>query len=250
MSPVAERVFDEVVRGRRLACAAHEVDGDAVVLFSHGFRGERTGPNRTFVTAARRLAAIGVSSMRFDQHGSGDSAGDFLDSRFADWIDTIRELAGRHLEQGRRVALWGQSMGASAALCVAAELPVSAVVAWVPDASVDPFLPGPDGYVEEGGQRVGNEFWQQANDADVPASFEEVVAPCYLVFGTDDAYVSTANRDALTRIAKKRDRVDVFEGWPHSAWTAEQADIVIDRSIAFLAPHLADLSGRHQREIV
>lgn len=243
MGLVVERVFEEIVCGRRLACAAHEVDSDAVVLFSHGFRGERTGPNRTFVVAARRLAAVGVSSVRFDQYGSGDSDGDFIDSRFTDWIDTIQVLARRHLEQGRRVALWGQSMGASAALSAAANLAVSAVVAWVPDASVDPFTPGSDGYVEEGGQRVGNAFWQQANDADVPARFQEVVAPCYLVFGTGDAYVSTENRDALTRNAKSSDRIDVFDGWPHSDWTAEQADTVIDRSIAFLAPHLATSSG-------
>lgn len=235
---VQERVYDEVVGGRRLACAAHELDSDAIVLFAHGFRGERSGPNRTFVTAARRLAAVGVSSVRFDQYGSGDSAGEFMESRFLDWIDTIHALAQQHLERGRQVALWGQSMGASASLCAAAELPVAAVVAWVPDASIDAFTPGPDGYVEEGGQRVSNTFWEQAHDIDIPVQFRRVAAPCHLVFGTDDAYVSSENRAALLDVVKGDDHVDVLEGYSHSAWTVEQADLVIDKSIAFLVPRL------------
>lgn len=99
-------------------------------------------------------------------------------------------------------------------------------------------MPGPDGYLEEGGQRVANAFWQQAHDAHVPALFQQVAAPCHLVFGTADEYVSSENRDALIKRAKRSDRVDVLDGYPHSAWSAGQADLVIDRSIAFLAPHL------------
>jgi hypothetical protein len=80
--------------------------------------------------------------------------------------------------------------------------------AWVPDASVDPFTPDPRGFVEEGGQRVGNRFWQEAHAA-----------------GIRDA---TENREALMSLAKPADRVDVFEGYPHSA-----------RSTDFLARRLS-----------
>ncbi len=231
------------IRGRRIATARHEADGPGVVLFCHGFRGERTGPNRTFVTVARRLAALGVSSVRFDQYGSGDSEGAFVDSSFLDWIDTIRVLAQQEADRGRRVALFGQSMGASAALCAAPDLPLSAVVAWVPDASVDPYVPDPRGFVEEGGQLVRNAFWEEAHAADVAGRFAAVAAPCHLVFGTADAYVSQENRDALIRLAGAADVVDVLAGYPHSAWTVAQTERVIDRSIGFLSQHL----GEHAR---
>ncbi|MCC2322207.1 alpha/beta fold hydrolase [Cellulomonas xiejunii] len=227
------------VLGRSLAAVRHEAGGDAVVLFCHGFRGEKSGPNRTFVRAARRLAQRGISSIRFDQYGSGDSAGDFLESRFTVWVDTIAALAREQRDLGRRVALFGQSMGGSAVLCAAAQVPVDAVVAWVPDASVDEFSPGPQGFVEEGGQRVGNAFWQEAHDAGVPDRFRTVTAPCHLVFGTADAYVSTQNREALLAEVGPDDRVDVFDGYPHSAWTYDQAEDVIARSVAFLVEHLA-----------
>ena len=235
----SESLFREQVDGRSIACAHHEAGGDATVIFCHGFRGEKTGPNRTFVRAARRLAAQGISCLRFDQYGSGDSDGDFLESRFTDWVETIRVLARHRIAEGQRVALFGQSMGASAVICAAARLPVDAVVAWVPDASTDAFVPDPRGFVEEGGQRVGNGFWQDAHTAGIPERLTEVTAPCYLVFGTADEYVSTQNREALITAAKPGDKVDVFDGYPHSAWTADQADDIIGSSVEFLAARLS-----------
>ncbi len=233
-----ERISSITVGGRTLACVTHDAGSDATVIFCHGFRGEKIGPNRTFVTAARALALSGISSLRFDQYGSGDSEGEFVDSRFDDWIDAVRTIAQSELDRGRRVALFGQSMGGSAVICAAAEVDVQAVVAWVPDANTDAFVPGPDGFFEEGGQRVGNEFWVQAHSADVPGKLRAVAAPCYLVFGTDDEYVSTDNREALIAACKPDDLVDVFDGYPHSAWTFEQASDIIGRSTDFIARRL------------
>jgi hypothetical protein len=235
----SESLFRTEAAGRSIACAHHEAGGDTTVIFSHGFRGEKTGPNRTFVRAARKLADRGVSSLRFDQYGSGDSDGDFLESRFEDWIETIAALTRDQLERGQKVALFGQSMGASAVICAAASLPVEAIVAWVPDANIDDFTPGPEGFIEEGGQRVGNAFWEQASDADVVKRLTEVSAPSYLVFGTDDEYVSTENREALVAAAGPNVAIDVFGGYPHSAWTTEQADDIIDRSVRFLTDRLS-----------
>lgn len=240
--PHPERLEAVQVRGRRIATVRHEADGAGVVVFCHGFRGERTGPNRTFVTTARRLAETGIASVRFDQYGSGDSEGDFADSSFTEWVGTIVAVAQQEADRGRRVALLGQSMGASAALCAAAELSLAAVVAWVPDANVDPYVPDPSGYMEEGGQRVRDLFWEEAHAADVPGRFAAAPAPCHLVFGTCDAYVSEENREALVRSARPADVVDVLDGYPHSAWTVAQTEHVIDRSIAFLSQHLGSPS--------
>jgi pimeloyl-ACP methyl ester carboxylesterase len=233
-----ESLYRTEIAGRSIACAHHDASGATTVIFCHGFRGEKTGPNRTFVRGARLLAASGISSLRFDQYGSGDSEGDFLESRFDDWVNTIDALARQQLDRGQRVALFGQSMGASAVICAASGLPVEAVVAWVPDANIDDFTPGPDGFVEEGGQRVGNAFWEQAYAADVAKHLIEISAPSYLVFGTADEYVSTENREALVAVAGPNVSIDVFDGYPHSAWTAEQAKDIIERSVGFLREHL------------
>lgn len=240
----SESLLQTEIAGHSIACAHHEAAGATTVIFCHGFRGEKTGPNRTFVRAARLLAASGISSLRFDQYGSGDSEGDFFESRFDDWVNAIDALTHQQLERGQRVALLGQSMGASAVICAASALPVEAVVAWVPDTNIDDFTPGPEGFVEEGGQRVSNAFWEQAYAADVARHLAETSAPSYLVFGTADEYVSTENREALVSAAGPNVRIDVFDGYPHSAWTAEQAEDIIQRSVGFLAEHLRAGAGQ------
>ncbi|MEI8243863.1 MAG: alpha/beta fold hydrolase [bacterium] len=43
------------------------------IVFLHGWSGDRTGPHRMFVHAARRLARLGFTCLRFDYRGRGDS---------------------------------------------------------------------------------------------------------------------------------------------------------------------------------
>lgn len=238
MERTGERLDFVTVRGRRLAFAFHDAGGP-VVVFCHGFRGDKAGPNRSFVEAARSLAQRDVSSVRFDQFGSGDSAGDFFDTSFSDWIESCRTVAESFLLQQRPVALFGQSMGGSAALCAASTLPtLAAVVAWVPHACIDEYVASPTGDTADRDQRVENRCWQEARAATIPQCYASVTAPAYLVFGTADEFVSVLNREALVRRAKPADLIDVFEGYPHSAWTADQTDDIIDRSVGFLARHL------------
>ena len=72
---------------------------------AHGFRSSKIGPSRYFVPLARALAARQITALRFDQPGSGDSSGDFDDSSFATWIDTIEHFARQFIESSHDVAL-------------------------------------------------------------------------------------------------------------------------------------------------
>lgn len=236
-SPSEHSRFVEV-GGQRIATVYHRAAGDRVVLLCHGFRGSKIGPSRLFVQLARRLQATGISALRFDQYGSGDSNGDFLDSSFDDWVATTRALAVRHLERGVQVALLGQSMGGAAVLVAAAELGdrLSSVVAWVPDPSIDE-VRAVDGYDEEGGQRVGWRFWQEAYRADVVRHFREIRAPTLVFFATDDHYVSPANQQALIEARQPHQRIVVLDDHTHSGWSFDQAERVVDRSTDFMVAH-------------
>jgi hypothetical protein len=233
------------VDGRRIAVAWHEAGSRDLVVFCHGFRGHKGGPNSFFVGAARQLAAHGVCSLRFDQPGSGDSEGSFEDSSFDEWLATTAAIVREHQAAGYRVALFGQSMGGAAVLAVAAEVTgLVAEVAWVPDPNVDPFEPSPTGFCEEGGQIVQDRFWREAHEARIAERLPNVAAPAYLVFGTADEFVSEENRLALTERARPHHRIDVFEGYAHSAWTHVQATEIIDRSCRFLVEAFARAGGR------
>ncbi|HEX5505168.1 MAG TPA: alpha/beta fold hydrolase [Thermomicrobiales bacterium] len=223
------------VSGRRIATTFHAAPGERVVIFCHGFLGSKLGPRRCFVRLARQLQERDVCTLRFDQYGSGDSAGDFFDSSFDEWITTTKALVRRYREDGYRVALLGQSMGGATVLAVAGDLgaEVASVVAWAPDPSVDPLQPG-DAWSEEEGQRVRRTYWQEAHDADIIGRFRAISAPTLVFVPTDDDYVSAENRQALLAARRAHQRIEVLAGWPHSAWTYDQATRVIDQSADFL----------------
>jgi hypothetical protein len=46
--------------------------------------------------------------------------------------------------------------------------------------------------------------------------------------------VSPENRRAIVEARQPHQRIALLEGWPHSAWTYDQATQVIDQSGAFL----------------
>jgi pimeloyl-ACP methyl ester carboxylesterase len=178
-----------------------------LLIMAHGFRGNSTGPARGFVDLERLLVADGIACLRFDQPGSGNSDGDFRESSFNLWVETIAELARRNLDAGRRVALLGQSMGASAAM-IAAGRPklrdrIPALVLWVPDPKEDLQHPDEryatligevDGYVDEGGQRVRGAFWREAGRAGFYSALEAYPGAIHLVYGEDDVYVPPKTR--------------------------------------------------------
>ena len=132
---------------------------------SHGFRGNSTAPARNFVNFERLLIEDGSSCLRFDQPGSGNSEGDFSQSSFDTWIETIVHVASHNLNAGYRVALLGQSMGPTGTMLAAArpELRerVPCVLLWVPDAR-STFEDEPGEFGEEGGQRYPTRFWRRS----------------------------------------------------------------------------------------
>lgn len=86
-----------------------------VVIIVAGGPQFRVGAHRQFVVLGRRMAELGLSVLRFDHRGTGDSGGEyrgFLDMKedISAAIDTLFEKCP-HLE---KVVLWGECESASA----------------------------------------------------------------------------------------------------------------------------------------
>ena len=78
------------------------------VVFLHGWSGYRSGPHRMFVHAARHLAEEGISSLRFDLRGRGDSDGDKHCTNLDDMIgDTLaaKKFLAEDADVGKPVLL-------------------------------------------------------------------------------------------------------------------------------------------------
>ncbi|QQS19751.1 alpha/beta fold hydrolase [Candidatus Saccharibacteria bacterium] len=228
-------VRTEEYNNHNIAVSHHDAKSKSIVIFCHGYRGTAVGPRCFFVRAAQKFEEAGISSIRFDQYGSGNSDGDFFNSNFDDWLATTKAIANNYLNKGYKVALFGQSMGGSTVISVGSELSeLTAVVAWVPDPNIEEFIYPESGYIEEGGQRVQAAFWQQAHDARVADKLVRLKAPAFIVQCTDDEYVDTANRKAISDNAQPNHKVVDYVGYNHSSWTYDQAEEIITKSTDFV----------------
>jgi pimeloyl-ACP methyl ester carboxylesterase len=95
---------------------------------------EQVHSHRSLRHLADALARAGLTVLRFDYHGTGDSAGADEDGdRLATWLANIRDaLAWLRQRLGGAVSLFGLRLGASLALEVACDEPVDSLILWAP----------------------------------------------------------------------------------------------------------------------
>ena len=117
-----EQVLEFDVAGDACLGILHEADSSAAlgVVLVVGGPQYRVGSHRQFVLLARALATAGMTTLRFDYRGMGDSAGearDFtaIDADIRAAVDTLVRESGVS-----KVVIWGLCDAASAALKYAA----------------------------------------------------------------------------------------------------------------------------------
>lgn len=117
-------------RGVRLSARLERPEGEvrAFALFAHCFACSKN--SLAAVRIARRLAASGISTMRFDFTGVGESEGEFGQQPFSADISDVRTAADFMASRGMSPQLLvGHSLGGTAALAAAVGMPdVRAVV--------------------------------------------------------------------------------------------------------------------------
>ena len=225
----------ESINSHKIFQVFHDSGSKMIVIFCHGFRGTNVGPSMSFVKIARMLADEGISSLRFDQYGSGNSEGEFIDSRFIDWVETAKAIVEKYQSLGYQVGLFGQSMGGATVVDVASRVEnITATVAWVPDPNIDEGDRLGDEILEEGGQLIRAHYWLEARNEKIAERLSDVQAPMYIVQCSDDEYVSSQNHDVITEHAQANHVVEMMDGYKHSSWTNQEFNEVIGKSVEFL----------------
>jgi len=97
------------------------VQGTPVVVFSHGFGGDKVGANQLTKNLAEFIEELGYGVVRFDYAGSGDSEGTFANDTSVDgWrqdLETILSWVHQQEEfQQSPIVLYGHSLGGLVAL--------------------------------------------------------------------------------------------------------------------------------------
>lgn len=111
-------------------------DTVAVICAPGGY--EYTRAHRTLRHLADRFARAGIPALRFDYHGTGNSAGDdFEPDRLATWIGNVAGAvaSAREATGCDRVCLVGVRLGATLAALASRQVRVDDLVLWNPAAS-------------------------------------------------------------------------------------------------------------------
>lgn len=236
-----EKIFFDRINGKKVFCVLSEPKSNQkkIVIMSHGFRSSSVGPARTFVDFARILNKNGFSVLRFDQPNSGNSEGDYLETSYNEWVNTIVYFAKKHLDQGYKVALLGQSMG-GAATVVATSRPelkdkIPCILLWVPGVNEEDFNGKADEIFEESGQKYKGKFWIEAREADFFKCLDNYDGRIHLVYGEKDKYISQDLRNKVINLVKsKSQQTKVLKGQNHSPWEYDLCQEVYDEELKML----------------
>ena len=212
-----------------------------IIIMSHGFRGSSIGPARSFVNFENVLIKSGYSVLRFDQPGCGNSEGDFLDSSFNDWVETIVYFVKKYLNYGYQVFLLGQSMGAIASVIAVSNKEIrgkiNCLLLWVPDPKIGISVE-PDKTYEENGQVYKGSFWTEVSDSNFIKCLNDFDGAVHLVYGEKDRYINEQERNEVINIVKKKQQPYlILKGQDHSPWDYEVAQKVFTEQIKFLQKH-------------
>lgn len=240
------QVSFEYINGKRIfqVLTEPEISEKKIVIMSHGFRGSSIGPARTFVDFENLLIKNGLSTLRFDQPCGGNSEGNYVDSSFNQWVETTTYFVKKYLGLGYKVALLGQSMGATTTMVVAAkdELKdkIPCILLWVPDPK-STFTTEGSKIGEEGGQKYKETFWEEARDSNFFNCLNEYEGGIHLVYGENDKYISKELRNqVIEEVKKKNQPFMVLPRQDHSSWDFDVAQKVYVAELAFLNKHIGN----------
>jgi hypothetical protein len=105
---------------------------NASVIFVHAANSNRLGPHRMFVELAEKLNNLGISSLRFDMRGCGDSTGkasrNQIEPDIEDLMCAVEFFVSKY--SIRKIFLFGISRGARVSFSILAEhsIPISGAI--------------------------------------------------------------------------------------------------------------------------
>lgn len=201
-------------RGKDMVClveyAKQQYRGKKVIVYKHGFCGNKITPHRMIVNLSHQLIEDGYTIVRFDCVGSGDSEGgpqymtipghlqDY--KRVLHWVtDTLKP---------EKLMLLGYSMGGIETSLCCREVPIDGILFWSPcsnscqcfrhligDSLFEQGRAGKD--VDFGGDRVGKEFFidLDKDELDPLKAIKGFDKPVYFIHGSGDTDVPAENSE-------------------------------------------------------
>ncbi|MDQ0219139.1 alpha/beta fold hydrolase [Peribacillus cavernae] len=208
-----------------------------VIVYFHGFAGNKTVGNRMGVKLARRLCAEGYLVVRFDYIGSGESEGDFeTDTFFTGWIEDAQIVLAwtKTLENAdlKRIGIIGHSLGGALVTHLSAsDKTLKSICTLSPvsylERNFEQIILGPALWADllrgqtirnfnGSGYSLSSLFAQDIVRYNILESAGKISQPILIIHGKKDQVVPVANSYDLERsLVSPNKRLEVFEDEGH-----------------------------------
>ena len=230
-------------RGKDMVCLLEYKDpsvrGKKVVLYKHGFFGNKITPHRIMVNASHELQEEGYTICRFDCAGAGDSEGD---SHYTTILRRDRRYKSKYFIGSKRISgqkfmILGYSMGGIVTSVLCNEVPLDGILLWSPCSEpyenfrhllgadlFDRGLKGED--VDFMGDLVCHEFFENldAPQIDPLAAIKNFKKPLRLIQGDGDKDVlvyNSANYEKTVPGAVRHVVPGATHGYDKVSWQKE-----------------------------
>lgn len=206
-------------RGKDMVCLLEyeepSVRGKKVILYKHGFFGNKITPHRMIVNVSHELQKEGYTICRFDCVGAGDSEGDSTYTTIPGEIEDTKVVLHWIEEQLKpeKFMIIGYSMGGIVTSVCCNEAPLDGILLWSPCSSpyenfrdllgaenFERGLAGQD--VEFMGDLVSKEFFVGLDDLklDPLAAIKEFKKPLRLIHGDGDTDIPAFNSENYEKL--------------------------------------------------
>lgn len=234
-------------RGKhQLATVLHHASDDQLVIMAHGFTGHKMESGRLFVQCARALAAAGISALRFDFMGSGDSTGEFHQMTPNTEIADLHRVIDWARRRGyRRIGILGLSCGGAVSICTVAQRPADQIRALCTWSSVPSFRfwlakKEAEKLDRENVHRVGPKFYTDRPKIDVPESYVGLKLPKLQIQGDADLPEFRERFEKFFPLAEEPKKHIVLPGADHVFNRASDRKRVIALTVRYFARELAE----------
>ncbi|HOA63455.1 MAG: alpha/beta hydrolase [Acholeplasmataceae bacterium] len=172
-----------------------------IVVYYHGFTGNKTEHGRIFKTFSEIIAREGFASLRMDFSGNGESDGSFNQMTFKTILSEAKQMLDyvRSINGVKKTIVLGFSMGGAVASQITKNYPdlIDAVLLWSPAGNISEIIMRayenstklPNGDADYAGWVISKELVTTAKSIDFYEGLTVFNKPCLVIHGSADLSV-------------------------------------------------------------
>ncbi len=230
--------------GQRIFTIEHEAENSqSAVIMLHGFTGNHIENRFIFAHLSKTLERAGLSSIRFDFRGSGDSDGEFVDMTLSSEISDALTVVNYAKEKYSKIGILGLSMGGTVALFVAPQVKPAALCLWAPAAkNAEVFTKGgmpphANAPLDIGGLAISPKFIEEIVNTNAFEKAKHYEGPTLIVHGTEDPTVPFSHSEDLEKEFKNAELLPI-KGANHTFTSLQWSNVVIRNTTDFFKENL------------